>query len=434
VTKNYQTKTFDTSALAVPEQVSVAMSEIAADMQEGLLALAVGAGLQVMGALMDADVSALAGPRGRHDPDRTAVRHGTEAGSVTLGGRRVGVRRPRVREADGSGELEVPAYELFSSTEVLGRMAMERMLAGLSTRRYGVGLEPVGEQVSAAATATSRSAVSRKFVAMTETALGDLLSADLSGVDLVALMVDGVHFAESCCIVAMGIDIDGTKHPLALVEGSTENTTLVTELCVGLRERGLDVTRPVLVVLDGSKALRRAVLDVFDHPVIARCQLHKVRNVKDHLPQRMRPAVERRMRAAYHAGSALEAEAQLTVLARELDKTHPSAANSLREGLAETLTVLRLDVPPTLARTLRSTNAIESMIGICRERSKNVKRWRDGQMALRWCAAGMVEAAKQFRRVNGHMHLPALRTALERHVAEQTVGATGHDEHVNTAA
>ena len=434
MTKNYQTKTFDTSALAVPEQVSVAMSEIAADMQEGLLALAVGAGLQVMGALMDADVSALAGPRGRHDPDRTAVRHGTEAGSVTLGGRRVGVRRPRVREADGSGELEVPAYELFSSTEVLGRMAMERMLAGLSTRRYGVGLEPVGEQVSAAATATSRSAVSRKFVAMTETALGDLLSADLSGVDLVALMVDGVHFAESCCIVAMGIDIDGTKHPLALVEGSTENTTLVTELCVGLRERGLDVTRPVLVVLDGSKALRRAVLDVFDHPVIARCQLHKVRNVKDHLPQRMRPAVERRMRAAYHAGSALEAEAQLTVLARELDKTHPSAANSLREGLAETLTVLRLDVPPTLARTLRSTNAIESMIGICRERSKNVKRWRDGQMALRWCAAGMVEAAKQFRRVNGHMHLPALRTALERHVAEQSVGASGHDEHVNTAA
>ncbi len=434
MTKNYQRTTFDTSALAVPEQVSVAMSEIAADMQEGLLALAVGAGLQVMGALMDADVAALAGPRGRHDPDRTAVRHGTEAGSVTLGGRRVPAQRPRVRAADGSGELQVPAYELFSSTEVLGRMAMERMLAGLSTRRYGLGLEPVGEQVNAAATATSRSAVSRKFVAMTETALGDLLTADLSGVDLVALMVDGVHFAESCCIVALGIDIDGTKHPLALVEGSTENATLVTELCVGLRERGLDVTRPVLVVLDGSKALRRAVLDVFDHPVIARCQLHKMRNVKDHLPQRMRPAVERRMRAAYHAGSALEAEAQLTVLARELDKTHPSAASSLREGLAETLTVLRLDVPPTLARTLRSTNAIESMIGICRERSKNVKRWRDGQMALRWCAAGMLEAAKQFRRVNGHMHLPALRASLERHVAEQTVGADRHDENVNAAA
>ncbi len=433
MTKKYQTATFDTSALAVPELVSVAMDEIAENMTEGLLALAVGAGLQVMGALMDADVSAVAGPRGQHNLGRVAVRHGTEAGSVTLGGRRVPVQRPRVRAADGSGEVAVPAYELFSSTEVLGRMAMERMLAGLSTRRYGAGLEPVGEQVTASATATSRSAVSRKFVAMTETALADMLAADLSELDLVAFMVDGVHFAESCCVVALGIDIDGTKHPLAVVEGSSENATLVTELCVGLRERGLDVTRPILAVLDGSKALRRAVLDVFDHPVIARCQLHKVRNVKDHLPQRMRTAVERRMRSAYHADSALDAEAQLSALARELDKTHPSAANSLREGLAETLTVLALDVPPTLARTLRSTNAIESMIGICREHAKNVKRWRDGQMALRWCAAGMLEAANQFRRVNGHMHLPALPAALERHVTERTLGTNRHDETVNAA-
>ena len=433
MTKKYQTMSFDTSVLAVPEQVSVAMGEIAEDMREGLLALAVGAGLQVMGALMDADVAALAGPRGRHDPERVAVRHGTGAGSVTLGGRRVGVQRPRVRAADGSAELAVPCYELFSSTEVLGKMAMERMLAGLSTRRYGVGLEPVGAQVEDGATATSKSAVSRKFVRMTETALADLLAADLSGLDLVALMVDGVHFAESCCVVALGIDLDGTKHPLALVEGSTENATLVTELCVDLRERGLEVTKPVLVVLDGSKALRRAVLDVFDHPVLARCQLHKLRNVRDHLPQRMRTTVERRMRAAYHAGSALEAEAQLSGLARELDKTHPSAANSLREGLAETLTVLALGVPPTLARTLRSTNAIESMISICRERSKNVKRWRDGTMALRWCAAGMVEAKGQFRRVNGHLHLPALRAALDRHVAEQNVGASRHDDTVNAA-
>lgn len=433
MTKKYQTMSFDTSVLAVPEQVSVAMGEIAEDMREGLLALAVGAGLQVMGALMDADVAALAGPRGRHDSERVAVRHGTGAGSVTLGGRRVGVQRPRVRAADGSAELAVPCYELFSSTEVLGKMAMERMLAGLSTRRYGVGLEPVGAQVEDGATATSKSAVSRKFVRMTETALADLLAADLSGLDLVALMVDGVHFAESCCVVALGIDLDGTKHPLALVEGSTENATLVTELCVDLRERGLEVTKPVLVVLDGSKALRRAVLDVFDHPVLARCQLHKLRNVRDHLPQRMRTTVERRMRAAYHAGSALEAEAQLSGLARELDKTHPSAANSLREGLAETLTVLALGVPPTLARTLRSTNAIESMISICRERSKNVKRWRDGTMALRWCAAGMVEAKGQFRRVNGHLHLPALRAALDRHVAEQNVGASRHDDTVNAA-
>ncbi len=199
--------------------------------------------------------------------------------------------------------------------------------------------------------------MSRRFVNSTETALKDLLAADLSGLDLVAFMVDGVHFAETCCVVALGITIDGTKVPLALVEGSTENTTLVTELIVGLRERGLDVTRPILTVLDGGKALHRAVADVFDKPVFQRCQLHKVRNVRDKLPQRLRPGVERRMREAYHADSALEAEALLNALARELDKTHPSAATSLREGLAETLTVLRLGVPPTLARTLRSTNA-----------------------------------------------------------------------------
>jgi transposase-like protein len=419
-------------ASAIPQCVSVAMAEIAENMHEGLLALAVGAGLQVMAALMEADVSALAGPKGKHDATRTAVRHGRERGSVTLGGRRVAITRPRVRAAGGSGELPIASYELFSSTEILGKMAMEKMLAGLSTRRYPVGLEPVGQQVDESCSATSKSAVSRKFVAMTETALAELLSRDLSGLDLVALMIDGVHFAESCCVVALGIGIDGVKHPLALVEGSTENATLVTALLVDLRERGLDVTRPMLVCLDGSKALRKAVLDVLERPVIQRCQLHKVRNVKDHLPQRLRSTVGRKMTDAYHAGSALEAEAALLALATELDRTHPGAAASLREGLDETLTVLRLGVPPTLARTLRSTNCIESMISVCREHAGNVKRWRDGQMALRWCAAGMVEAGKQFRRVNGHLHLPTLRTALERQTAEP-VGPVVHNDEVSAA-
>jgi putative transposase len=417
----------------VPEQVSIALGEIAGDVREGLLALAVGAGLQVMTAMMAADVAAAAGPKGHHDPNRTAVRHGHEDGSVTLGGRRVPVRRPRMRAVDGSGELPVPSYECFTGTEMLGGMAMERMLAGLATRRYGVGLEPVGEQVEAASSSTSKSAVSRRFVKATETALRELLAAELSSLDLVALMIDGVHFGESCCVVALGIDIDGTKHPLSLVEGSTENTTLVRELLVGLRERGLDVTRPILAVLDGAKALRAAVGEVFDHPVIQRCQLHKIRNVADHLPQKMRSTVSSKIRKAYHAESALAAEAALTALAAELDKTHPSAAASVREGLHDTLTVLRLGVPPTLARTLRSTNAVESMISIARDHSANVKRWRDGPMALRWCAAGMVEAGKQFRRVNGHLHLRALRTALERHVRPADVGPTNYD-HTDSAA
>jgi putative transposase len=435
VKKTYQTSRAEARAAAdvvVPESATIALGEIAESAKEGLLALAVGAGLQVMAAMMAESVAAVCGPKGKHDPDRVGYRHGTETGSVTLGGRRVPVRRPRVRAADGSGELPVAAYELFAGTEVLGRMAMERMLAGLSSRRYPVGLEPVGEAVQQQAAGTSKSAVSRRFVAATESALAELLAADLSRLDLVAVMVDGVHFGEHCCVVALGIGIDGTKHPLALVEGSTENATLVTDLLVGLRERGLDVTRPILAVLDGSKALRRAVLDVFDRPVIHRCQQHKIRNVRDRLPQRLRSVVEARMRRAYHADSALAAEAELAELAAELDKTHPGAAASLREGLAETLTVLRLGVPPTLARSLRSTNMIESMISICRDHSKNVKHWQDGQMALRWCAAGMFEAGKQFRRINGHMHLPALRAELQRVTAE-TVAADRQNDDVNAA-
>src|SRR3954449_1817295 len=289
-------------------------------------------------------------------------------------------------------------------------MGLRGMPAGLSTRRYPVGLEPVGEQVTATASATSKCAGSRKFVAMTATALAQLLAADLSALDLVALMIDGVHFGESVCIVALGIDADGVKHPLALVEGATENATVVTDLLTGLRERGLDVTRPILVGIDGAKALRKAVVDVFDSPVIQRCQLHKIRNVQNRLPQRLRGPVGTKMRAAYHADCALDAEAQLTALARELDQTHPGAAASPRKGMAETPTVLRLGVSPTPARTLRSTNAIESMISICRAHSANVRRWRDGQMALRWCAAGMVEAGKQFRRVDGHLHPGTLRS------------------------
>ncbi|MGI8808569.1 MAG: IS256 family transposase [Acidimicrobiales bacterium] len=416
-------KTYQTTAAAVaidelvlPDSVTLAMADLADTVKEGLLALAVGAGLGVMQVMMQESVTAVCGPKGVHDPGRSAVRHGSEDGSVTLGGRRVPVRRPRVRSADGTSELPVPAYEVFTSTELLGSMALQRMMAKLSTRRYGAGLEPVGAAVEASSRSTSKSAVSRRFVAATETALADMVAADLSGLDLVAVMIDGVHFADHLCVVALGIGIDGTKHPLGVVEGDTENTTVVKDLLVALRDRGLDTTRPVLCVLDGAKALVAAVKAVFDHPVVHRCQLHKIRNVESKLPKALAATVAKKMRAAYHDPDALAAEATLEALARSLAKSHPGAAGSLREGLAETLTVTRLGVPPTLARTLRSTNAIESMIEICRDHSTNVKRWRDGQMALRWCAAGMGEAAKQFRRVNGFLHLPALRAALEAHV------------------
>jgi putative transposase len=413
----HRTITTDHAELELPEQMTIAVAELAGAAREGLLALAVGTGLQVLQVMLAEDVARLVGPKGRHNPDRTALRHGSEPGQVTLGGRRVRVRRPRVRTADGTRELPVPTYQAFASTELLDQLALERMLAKLSCRRYRVGLEPVGADVERAAAGTSRSAVSRRFVARTEHALAELLTQELTGLDLVALMVDGIRVADHTCVVALGITIDGTKIPLALAEGATENATVVTDLLVGLRERGLEVTRPILVVIDGAKALRRAVREVFDHPVIQRCQLHKLRNVTDRLPDALASVVAKRMRRAYHHSDPLTAEAELEALARELDRAHPGAAASLREGLAETLTIIRLGVPPTLARTLRSTNSIESMIEVCRDHAANVKRWQDGQMVMRWIAAGMGEARRQFRRVNGYLHLPALRAALDQTMA-----------------
>lgn len=404
------------AAIALPDTVTVAIAELAGELEEGLLAFVVGTGLKVLDIILEAEATTLAGEWGRHDPERSAVRHGTDDGLVTLGGRQVSIRRPRLRSADKSSEVVLPTYQLAASTGLLERETMARMLAKLSTRRYVVGLEPMGENVEKRSRSTSKSAVSRRFVAATESALAELMTQDLSGLDLVAIMIDGVHFAQHLCVVALGIAIDGTKHPLALVEGDTENATVVKRLLVGLRERGLDVTEPTLFVTDGAKALPAAIKAVFDHPVFARCEEHKIRNVRGHLPKDLGPIVERRMRRAYRNPDPLVGQGDLEALAKELERSHPGAAASLREGLEETFTIGRLGVPPTLARTLRSTNAIESMLEICRDHSANVKRWRDGTMVLRWCAAGMLEAKKQFRRVNGHLHLKALRTALEAHV------------------
>jgi transposase-like protein len=405
--------------LVLPEQVTVAVAELAGAAREGLLALAVGTGLGVLGSLLDADVERLVGPRAAttHSGPRCAM---APARPGHPRRRRVRVDRPRVRSADGTAELSLPTWQAFASTELLDQLTLERMLAKLSTRRYHHGLEPVGSRAEQASSGTSRSAVSRRFVAATEHALAELLARDLSELDLVALLVDGIRVAEHTCVVALGITLDGTKVPLALAEGATENATVVRDLLAGLRDRGLDTTRPLLVVLDGAKALRRAVTDVFDHPVIQRCQLHKLRNVTDRLPDAVASTVAKRMRAAYRNPDPLIAQAELEALARELDRSHPGAAASLREGLAETLTIGRLGVPPTLARTLRSTNSIESMIEICRDHAANVKRWQDGQMVRRWIAAGMGEARQQFRRVNGYLHLPALRAALDATIATVT--------------
>ena len=243
----HRTITTDLAELKLPEQVTVAVGELAGAAREGLLALAVGTGLQVLQVMLDADVARLVGPMGRYNPDRSAVRHGAQPGKVTLGGRCVRVDRPRARSADGTAELALPTRQAFASTEPLDRLVLERMLAKLSTRRYHHGLEPVGSGVEHTATGTSRSAVSRRFVAATEHALAELVAQELSGLDLVALMVDGIRVGEHTCVVALGITLDGTKVPLALAEGATENAAVVRDLLAGLRDRGLDTTWPLLV-------------------------------------------------------------------------------------------------------------------------------------------------------------------------------------------
>ena len=414
--------TDETSVSRLPERVQEALGELAGAAKDGLLALSVGVGLGVLREVMEDEVDEVVGPKGKHDADRAAVRHGHDGGEVTLGGRRVPVQRPRARAVDGSGEVGLGSYRHFADRDPLTQAVLERMLAGVSTRRYERTGEPVGAQVDEVARSTSKSAVSREFVSRTRGHLIELMSRPLADLRLAALMLDGIELKGRCCVVALGIDTDGHKHPLGLWDGSTENATVATTLLANLVERGLDVEQGVLVVLDGAKALRKAVRDVLGvHTPVQRCIRHKERNVLEHLAERDRPQVKRRLRQAWalddHAG-ALE---RLRGLGVELDRSHPGAAASLREGLEETLTVTRLGVRGTLKATLASTNPCESMIDTVKRTSRNVKRWQNGDMCLRWTAAGMLEAEQQFRRVIGYPKLPALAVALERDIARQTI-------------
>jgi putative transposase len=418
----------------VPPSVVEALGELAAAAKEGLLALSVGVGLGVLHELMEAEVDEVVGPKGKHDPGRQAVRHGHDAGEVTLGGRRVPVGRPRARSADGEREVELGSYAHFAARDRLAEVMLERMLAGVSTRRYARTGEPVGSDVDERARSTSKSAVSREFVSRTREKLIDLMSRPLDDLRLAVVMLDGIELKGRCCVVALGIDTDGVKHPLGLWDGSTENATVATTLLANLVERGLDVEQGVLVVLDGAKALRKAVRDVFgvDTPV-QRCQRHTERNVLAHLPEHARDTVRRRLRAAWALDDHHTALDRLRVLADDLARTDPGAAASLREGLEETLTITRLGPRGQLKRTLASTNPCESMIETVRRISRNVKRRQSGDMCLRWTAAGMLEAETQFRRVIGHGDLAKPALTVERDVAAKRAARTAHTP-VTTAA
>jgi transposase-like protein len=400
-------------------QIPLPLLSVLEDAESAFFGLCVTTGKQVLAAMMEQDRTAWCGPAGRHDPERQALRAGSAESSIVLGGRRIGMRRLRVRARE-QGELRLPSFEAAAHEDPLDRHTLEAIAAGVTMRRYGRSLEPLpmGERERA----TSRSAVSRRFVALSEERLARVFSQPLAELDLRVVMVDGIAFQDHCVLLALGIDTDGEKHALGLWEGSTENASVAKALLRDLIERGLPTDRALLFVIDGSKALRKALRDVFGGlALVQRCQVHKQRNVLDHLPKALRPSVVRALRQAWDATSVELARRQLERLAASLESEHPGAAASIREGLEETLTLQALGIGGALYRTLRSTNPIENLNGSVAHYTRNVKRWRGGQMILRWVGAAVVEAGKRFRKIRGHRDLLRLVQALETHELKKGV-------------
>jgi putative transposase len=407
-----QSRTVHTIAQAErPESRHLPLVDLLIDTRAELTELVVRSGMKVLEAMLEEDRTAVCGPRYEHQADRDAVRAGTTSSTVVLGGRKVPIRRPRVRA--GNTEVPLPTFDTMAQTDPLNRRVVEQMLLGVATRRYARSLEPLPPEIRSRG--TSKSSVSRRFVARTTAQVTAWQTTALEGLDLVAIFIDGVVFAEHCLVVALGVDATGQKHPLGLWDGSTENATVCQGLLRNLQSRGLHTDRSVLVILDGSKALRSAVNQTFGQAAcVQRCQVHKTRNILEYLPDGQRPWVHAILRRAYTSHDPAKAQRLLTDLARRLEDEFPSAAESVREGLDETLTVLRLPLSDRLRRSLATTNPIESLMSRTRHVHRNVKRWRSGKMMIRWMTAAVFEAAKGFRRLKGCKDLPALVTALRK--------------------
>src|SRR2546422_971032 len=406
-------KTKSRIAPTVPQAESpvrhLPLVDLVVDTRTELLELALRSGLKVFTAMLEEDRTAICGPRYAHEPDRPASRAGTTPSEVVLGGRKVLIQRPRVRTE--AGEVALPTFQTMAATDPLDRRVVEQMLVGVATRQYARSLEPLGPEMTSRG--TSKSAVSRRFVARTTAQLAAWQSAPLDALDLVALLIDGVHVGDHCLIVALGIAADGQKHALGLWDGSTENASVCQGLLTNLQSRGLRADRSLLVILAGSTALRKAVRATFgDAALVQRCQVHKTRNILEYLSDRQRPWAQAILRRAYQSADVKTASRLLTDLARRLDHEYPSAAESVREGVDETLTVLTLKLSARLRRSLATTNAAESLLSRTRHVKRNVKRWRGGQMMLRWVAAGVLEAVKGFRRLKGYADMPTLVAAL----------------------
>jgi transposase-like protein len=387
--------------------------------KEGLLKLSVSLGIEVMRLMFEEDVTMYAGPKGKHGTvERVGYRHGSEQTTVVMGGKKIHVERPRARAADGSGELPLPSLGQFQSEDPLNDAIMAKLLAGVSTRKYASTIE---EDTKGGAVCTSKSEVSRRFIKEMDKMMEEFFTRSLCG-DYPVIMMDGLELGKMTILAAMGIDRDGRKHMLGIIEGGSENTEVAKGLLDDLTDRGLDPSRPRLYVLDGGKALHKAVTDVFGkEALIQRCQVHKKRNVLSYLPKSEQANISKALTMAYREFEYTNAKDKLLSIAKRLEHRYPKAATSLAEGLEETLTVHRLKVPGLLRETLCSTNPMESANSACRGIIRRVSNFKDGEMALRHAAAGFMGAEQGFRRVRGYKHMGVLLAMLEINTGDQTV-------------
>jgi putative transposase len=395
-------------------ELALPVAGVLNDVRSAFFGLCVNAGKAVLTAMMEQERAAVCGAKGVPKPMRSAYRGGHTRSQVTLAGQRIAIARPRARHIQ-TGEISLPSFQWATHRDPLDTATIAAIAAGVSTRRYGTTLDPLPAGESAGA--VSKSAVSRRFVALSSERLEQWLASRLDHVRLPVVMIDGIHFKDRVVLVALGFDTDARKHVLGLREGSTENTRVVRSPISDLIERGLDADTPRLWIIDGGKALRRAITQVFGAgALVHRCQEHKRRNVIDHLPEHLHASVGRALKDAWHSKDAALAKRQLERLANSLAKAHPGAAASLREGLAETLTLTTLGIGGALYRTFRTTNPIENLNGLIAHYTRNVKRWRGGEMVLRWIATALHEASGGFRAVRGFRDMKRLVAALDEHV------------------
>jgi transposase-like protein len=409
-----------TSAAVVPAAIiEDAWQEVGASFERFCLT----AGIATLATMMDEDAAKLCGPRYGRADGKDGHRWGKTKGRVGFHGGKVEVERPRVRARDG-GEITLPSWEAALSEDLLGKWALNLMLINVSTRKFGRAVRlPDGDIPAAKGAAVSKSAVSRRFVALSEERMKEWMAADLSNLDLLVIQIDGIHIEDDLILLAaIGIDGNGDKHPLGVIEGATENAAVVQALLDNLVGRGLDPAICRLFIIDGAKALSKAIRKTFGrHTPIQRCQVHKARNITERLAKPLHASVRKALRQAWELDDADKAEKLIKNLARRLEREAPGVSGSILEGIDEILTVTRLGLPAELRRSLACTNIIENMNGTIRQVCRNVKRWQDATMALRWTSAGMLEAAKGFRRLKAYKQLPILRGALAAHQAKHAI-------------